>query len=99
MVFALMSRVGAVELGSILLTKLPPGGVIQPHTDAGNWAPEYYNTKAHLTLAGSAVTWCQDEDSIQRAGEIWTFDNLLPHSITNNGDCDRICCIVSMRCE
>lgn len=98
-VFLLMGRVGAVELGSILITKLPPGKVIQPHTDAGNWAPEFYNCKAHLTVYGSALSWCKDEESIQRAGEVWTFDNLLPHSITNNGDCDRICCIISMRCE
>lgn len=97
-VFALMQRVAAVELGSILITKLPAGGMIEPHTDAGNWAPAYYHCKAHLTLAGSAVTWCQDEESIQRAGEVWTFDNLLPHSVRNTGDCDRICCIISMRC-
>jgi hypothetical protein len=99
MVFALMARVGAVELGSILLTKLRPGGVIQPHTDAGNWAPLYFNCKAHVTLYGSSVSRCEDEEVIMRQGDVWTFDNLLAHSVANNGDCDRICCIVSMRCE
>jgi hypothetical protein len=99
MVFALMSRVGAVELGSILLTKLRPGGVIQPHTDAGNWAPEFYNCKAHLTLAGSALVRCEAEVCRFEAGTVWTFDNLLTHSIEAIGDCDRIVCIISMRCE
>ena len=99
MVFALMQRVAAVELGSILITKLPPGKMIEPHSDVGNWAPEFYNCKAHLTLAGSALVRCEDEACQFVAGTVWTFDNLLMHSIENSGECDRICCIVSMRCE
>jgi hypothetical protein len=99
MVFALMTRVQAVELGSILITKLPPGKMIQPHSDAGNWAPEFYRCKAHVTLAGSALVGCENEAVTFAAGTVWTFDNLLVHSISNEGDRDRIVCIVSMRCE
>lgn len=99
MVFALMTRVNAVELGSILITKLPPGGVIEPHSDAGNWAPEYYNTKCHITLAGSALVSCEDEVCRFDVGTIWTFDNLLTHAVACSGDSDRIVAIVSMRCE
>jgi len=99
MVFALMTRVQAVELGSILITKLPPGKMIEPHSDKGNWAPEYYNTKCHITLAGSALVRCEDDAATFGAGSIWTFDNLLTHSIENVGLCDRIVAIVSMRCE
>jgi len=99
MIFALMHRVACVELGSILLTKLPPGGRILPHSDAGSWAPEFYHCKAHLTLAGSALVRCDDEVCRFDAGTVWTFDNLLTHEITNTGDCDRIVVIVSMRCE
>lgn len=99
MVFALMTRVQAVELGSILITKLPPGGEILPHSDAGSWAPEYYNCKAHIIVSGRSVTRCDGEECEQRAGDIWTFDNLQVHSIWNSGDVDRICCIVSMRAE
>ncbi len=61
MVFGVMHRVGAVELGSILITKLPPRKMIEPHSDAGNWAPTYYNCKAHITLVGSALVRCDDE--------------------------------------
>jgi len=99
LVFGLMARVQAVELGSILITRLPPGGEILPHSDAGSWAPEYYTTKAHLTLAGSAVVRCDDEVCRFVAGSVWTFDNLLVHSIANDGECDRIVAIVSMRCD
>ena len=99
LVFAMMSRVSAVELGSILITRLPPGGEILTHSDRGGWAPEFYNTKCHLTLAGSSRSTCDGETVAMSQGEVWTFDNLLSHSIANAGDCDRIVCIVSMRCE
>lgn len=99
LVFGLMTRVQAVELGSILITKLPPGGEILPHTDAGNWAAEFYNMKAHITLVGSAIVRCEDEAIMMSQGDIFTFDNLLNHSVECVGEIDRISCIVSMRCE
>jgi len=99
LVFLMMTRVQAVELGSILITKLPPGGEIEPHSDAGNWAPWWYNTKAHITLLGSSLTYCEGEPFRSRQGDIITFDNLLEHSIRNDGDTDRIVCIISMRVE
>jgi hypothetical protein len=99
LVFGLMARVQAVELGSVLITRLPAGGEILPHNDSGSWAPEFYNTKAHVTIAGSAVTRCDGEDCQQVAGDIWAWNNLLMHQITNVGDDDRIACIVSMRTE
>ena len=98
-VFGLMARVMAVELGSILITRLPPGKSIEPHSDAGSWAPEYYNTKAHWTVQGSALVTCEDEACWFHTGAIWTFNNLLVHSVENQGDEDRISVIVSMRAE
>jgi mannose-6-phosphate isomerase-like protein (cupin superfamily) len=99
LVFSLMARVQAVELGSILLTRLKPGGKILPHSDAGSWAPEFYNTKVHVTLAGEALVTCGEDAVVFKAGTIWTFDNLLQHSIENTGQVDRIVCIISMRGE
>jgi mannose-6-phosphate isomerase-like protein (cupin superfamily) len=99
LVFALMTKVSAVELGSILITRLKPGGEILPHSDRGGWAPEFYNTKVHVMLAGRSESVCDGETVVMTQGDIFTFDNLFPHSIKNVGDCDRIVCIVSMRCE
>lgn len=99
LVFALMTKVSAVELGSILITRLPPGGEILPHSDRGGWAPEFYNTKCHVTLAGASISTCGEEAVTMTQGDIFTFDNLLMHSVQNAGDCDRVVCIVSMRCE
>lgn len=100
LVFGLMARAQAVELGSVLITRLPPGATIEPHNDVeGGWAPAYYHCKAHLTVAGSAEVCCAGEACEFTAGTIWTFDNLLTHSIENTGGSDRIAVIVSMRCE
>lgn len=99
LVFSLMARVSAVELGSILITRLQPGGEILPHSDRGGWAPEFYNTKMHVTLAGSSLSRCEDEAVTMVQGDIWVFDNLLLHSAENRGDCDRLACIISMRTE
>lgn len=99
MVFALMSRVQAVELGSILITKLPPGGEIHLHSDAGSWGPTFYNTKAHVQLVGTSVTTVEGEAFLQKQGDVITFDNLLMHGIKNVGENDRITLIVSMRVE
>lgn len=99
LVFGLMTRVCAVELGSVLVTKLPPGGEVLPHSDRGGWAPSYFNTKAHVTLAGSSLSMCEDETVRMVQGDVWTFDNLRLHSVRADGDTDRVCLIVSMRCE
>lgn len=99
LVFGLMARVQAVELGSVLITKLPPGGKILPHSDAGCWAPEFYNTKVHVTLSGQSLSWCEEESVVMTQGDVWTFNNLLMHSVENLGECDRVVCIISMRVE
>jgi hypothetical protein len=98
-VFSLMARVGATELGSVLITKLPPGGKIHPHSDKGSWAAEFYNCKCHVTIAGTSVSVCDDQLVEMHSGDVFTFDNLLLHSVENRGSCDRIACIVSMRVE
>lgn len=96
---ALKNAVDAVELGSILITRLLPGGAILPHSDCGSWAAEFYNTKLHLTLAGQATVRCEDETVLMQCGDAWTFDNLREHEIQNTGEVDRVVLIVSMRCE
>ena len=99
LVFGLMARVQAVELGSIIITRLPPGEMIQPHSDAGSWAPEFYSSKAHVTVAGRARVRCDEETCEFETGTCWTFNNLLTHSVENIGDVDRVSVIISMRCD
>jgi hypothetical protein len=99
LISALKNRVDAVELGNILITRLPAGASILPHDDRGSWAAEYYNCKLHTTLAGTALVRCGAETVRMKEGEVWTFDNLIEHEIVNDGASDRVSLIVSMRTE
>lgn len=97
----MMAQFRAVQLGGILITKIPPGGKILPHDDRGRWHPEFFNTKIYIPLKSNlgCVNICEDDSVNMKAGEVWTFDNLKTHSVENNGDTDRITLIISMRCE
>ena len=99
LVMSLMTRVQAVELGSIIITRLPPGKMIQPHSDKGGWASAFYNCKCHCTVSGSAIVTCDNEQCLFETGSIYTFDNLFVHSVENRGECDRISVILSLRCD
>ena len=98
-VFAMMGQAQAVQLGSILITRLPPGGEILPHVDDDSWHADFFNAKWHLTLAGQSVSRCGEEAVVMRVGEVWTFPNNVTHSVENPGSVDRIVMIVAMRCE
>ena len=98
-VFAMMGQAQAVQLGSILITRLPPGGEILPHADTDSWHAAFFNAKWHLTLAGQSLSQCGDETVTMRTGEVWTFPNDIIHSVENPGSVDRIVMIVAMRCE
>lgn len=100
-VFGLMSRCEAVQLGGILITRVPGGQQVKPHDDRGRWHPEFFTTKAYLPLATNPACYstCEDERVVMRAGDCWIFDNLKNHATVNNGETDRITVIVSMRAE
>ena len=100
-VFPLMARLEAVQLGGILITRVPPGEQVLPHDDRGRWHPEYFTTKIYLPLMSNdrCVNTCAGESVVMRVGEAWTFDNLKVHATINDGVEDRISLIVSLRCE
>src|SRR6202453_1190866 len=37
-------------LGAILLTRIPPGGRIKPHSDAGAWHADFHTYKVYIPL-------------------------------------------------
>lgn len=101
LVFSLMARLEAVQLGGILITRVPSGQQVSPHDDRGRWHPTFFQTKAYLPLATNAACYstCEDERIVMGVGECWLFDNLKTHSTVNDGETDRITLIVSMRVE
>lgn len=100
-VYALIARCEAVQLGAILITRVPPGHSVKPHDDRGRWHAEFFGLKVYIPLMTNpaCVSTCGDETCIMREGEGWAFPNTLTHSTVNDGDCDRITLITCMRVE
>lgn len=101
-VFDLMRAVRAVHLGGVLLTKIPPGGQILPHDDRGSWHAETMDCKVYVPIVANdrCINFCGDEQTVIEVGEAVEFNNLITHSVENNGTTDRITLIVCMkRCE
>lgn len=99
-IFALMARVEATHLGGVLITRIPPGGVIHPHVDTG-WHPEFYNTKLYVVLQSNpqCVFRVEDEKVSMRVGDVWRIDNTKEHEVVNAGDAERMTLIICTRCE
>lgn len=98
-IFGLMSHVQGEMLGGVLITRIPDGNDIDPHTDHG-WHVEYYD-KFYVSLASApgAEFWCGDEMINPEVGDIYHFDNRLEHWVTNRSGQDRITLIVCIRTD
>lgn len=99
MALDVMKIVGGTRLGRVVLTKLPPGGKIEPHADEGAYA-DYY-TRYHVVLHGlpGSMFMCGDESTQMKTGELWWFDHAAQHSVKNNSVDDRIHLIVDIRID
>ncbi len=98
LVLALMTRVGGVRLGRVMINKVRPGGRIFPHADCPEHAG-YWNNRLHVvlqSLPGNDFR-CEDEHIHMRAGEVWWFNNRLDHEVVNNSADDRIHMVVDIR--
>lgn len=99
LVFKLMAAVEGERLGAVLITKLPPGGRIEPHTDSG-WHAENHS-KFYIPIQngeGANFHW-EDGFIAPKLGEVWRFDNSVPHWVTNDSDTDRISLIVCIKTD
>ena len=102
----LCGRVGAAELGGILMTRIPPQGQVYPHHDRGTWHADHYDTKLWMPLRANGLClnhcWTHDEgkdiETVRmKAGDAWSFDNQKWHSVQNFGSTERIVLIVCTR--
>lgn len=90
---------GPLRLGGMLATRIPPGCQVYPHHDRGSWHSEYYTTKVWLPLRANdrCVNVVEDERMVWKAGEAWSHDNLVTHSVRNGGETDRVVLILCFR--
>jgi hypothetical protein len=99
LIFWVMTRVEAEQLGGVLITRLPPGGRIDPHADL-EWHALWYQ-KYYLSLKSApGVTFHVENESINpKVGEIWLIDNTKPHWVVNDSDDDRVTLIICAKTE
>lgn len=99
-IFDAMARVQATHLGGVLITRIPPHGKIDAHTDVG-WHPSFYNCKLYVVLESnpSCIFRVEDERVAMQQGEAWRIDNTKEHDVVNDGETERMTLIICMRCE
>jgi hypothetical protein len=97
-VFSLMAKVHGVRLGRVLITRLPPGKEITPHSDSGSHASYFERYHCVLQSLPGSLFRCGDEQINMLTGTIWWFQNIIEHSVVNNSADDRIHLIVDIKC-
>jgi uncharacterized cupin superfamily protein len=99
LVYWLAQRVGAEMIGAVLIYKLEPGKEIESHVDMG-WHAHYYE-KFNVCLQSNpkAAFVFDDGAFVQRPGDVHSFNNLVPHKVVNQGECDHIVLVVCLRLD
>ena len=92
-----MALVGGERLGGVFITKLPPGGKIKSHIDGG-WHAKYYD-KYYVPIKNvkGSVFGFIDGDIDAVVGEVWKFDNSIPHWVFNNSNSERIAMVICIK--
>jgi mannose-6-phosphate isomerase-like protein (cupin superfamily) len=88
-----------VEMGGILMTRIPPGCQVYEHHDKGTWHSEHYTLKTWTVLRGNpqCVNTVEGEEMVWKPGDCWSHDNLKLHSVRNEGASERIVLICCFR--
>lgn len=99
-IFSIMALCQGVRLGGVLITKIPAGKAVLPHTDGG-WHAHYYNTKVCVPIItnNNVINRVEDECVVMETGSAWYFNNTVEHEVVNQGESERISLIICMRCE
>lgn len=97
LVFDTLRFVEGVQLGRVVITRLPPGGRITPHQDMGAAAAFYERYQIALQCLPGCLFHAGNETAHFRSGELWHFDNSQVHSVENNSTDDRIVVIMDIR--
>jgi len=96
-VFNLMRAVEGVQLGRVIITRLPPGGRITPHVDGGAPATFYDRYQLMLQCLPGALFRAGSETVQWKTGDLFHFDNTVEHEVVNNSADDRIVVIMDIR--
>ena len=99
LVYDLFRAVEGVELGGVLITRIPAGKECKPHTDPG-WHARRYDKFAVQITSAPGQKFCFEEEELEtKPGDVFWFDNQYTHWVTNPTPYDRITMIVCIRKE
>jgi quercetin dioxygenase-like cupin family protein len=94
-----MRFVEGVEIGGVLITRIPPGKSVRPHTDPGWHARRYEKYGVQITSAPGQLFCFEGEELETQPGDVFWFDNAHTHWVTNPTHYERITMIVCIRKE
>ena len=97
--YDLMRWVQGVELGGVLITRIPPGATCKPHIDKGWHALRYSKFAVQLTSAPGQLFQFEGESLETMPGDVFTFNNQYLHWVTNDTQYERVTMIVCIRKE
>lgn len=95
--FDLMRRVEGEVLGRVVISRLPPGGVIPLHRDLPPHCPFFDRYQVALQADDTTEFLCGVETITMQSGSVWWFNNGLEHMVSNYGPVDRLALIVDIR--
>jgi hypothetical protein len=84
-------------IGKIVIAKLKPNGLVEPHIDEGKYCAAY--DRYHFVVSTNPDAHLKVNDEVRHfnKGEIFWLDNKAPHSAFNYGKSDRIHIIVDLK--
>lgn len=89
--------VGGKILGGILITRVPAGKQVYPHVDFG-WHALSHDKFAVQIAGNTDQAFCfHDERLSALPGELYQFNNQVPHWVVNDSEEDRVTLIVCVR--
>ncbi len=94
-----MRMVEGVELGGVLITRIPPGAQCYPHSDPGWHARRYEKYAVQITSAPGQKFCFEEEELETKPGDLFWFDNQYKHWVINPTPYERITMIVCIRKE
>lgn len=96
---SLMAELGGTALGGILITRVPPGGMVHPHTDTSWHAGFYEKFALQVESHADQAFHFEGQSLVTAPGDLFTFDNAHTHWVTNDSPKDRITALFCIRME
>lgn len=81
-------------IGRSRLMRLTPGATVQHHTDTHYFWRDHHRIHVPILTQPEVAFFCGGEQVHMAAGESWTFNNWLGHSVENRSDETRIHLII-----